>query len=270
MGFSFGVMGDANQQCAVDWAVGNGAQIARWRERLPARWDELAQPGSELDALLATLPEAPVDLRRTLFEALWTSHCCLEEVLAVVRDGAPGSAPAVLSNLRTALLASARMVYVLLPDVAGVQWPRLERATDVLVQEARSLGRVLKNATEYRMAYINLLPPQAEVDDLLIKIDQLCKGRPNPPGDERMLARMAEVSQLVVSQQIGAPGADLTRDLRWLFNAGSGIAHGYGWPSLMWMVGSFHTNAPGDLMLTSIIVDHAHQLVLEQSGIGLG
>lgn len=266
-GFEFGIQGDNNQRFAVDWANGNVFEIEQMQKRLPRRWDELAQPGSELETLLDQLPSGPVDLRRSLFEGLWTAYVCLDEIAKVAQRQREGAAPSIMADLRAALLASGRVLFALLPDTP--ESPRVERSTKVMAQEADSLQKLYKEADAYREAGIVNLPPAAEVADSQRLAKEMVKyGR--PPGDAKMLRDVAAVSAQVLAHERQGEAADIERHLLWIFNVGSGFAHGYGWPSLLWLVGSLPTNTPGDYMLTSILVHQAHRLVLEQAGIGLG
>lgn len=265
-GFEFGIQGSSNQRFAVDWANGNMIEIAQMQNRLPRTWDELAQPGSELATLLEQLPSGPVDLRRTLFEGLWTAYVCLEEIAMVAQQQREGAAPSIMADLRAALLASGRVLFTLLPDTAESR--RVERATTVMAQEADSLHRLYKEADAYRKAGIVNLPPEAEVAESRRLAKEMLKyGR--PPGDAKMLQDVATVSAQVLARERQDEATDIERHPLWIFNVGSGFAHGYGWPSLLWRVGSLPTNTPGDYMLTSILVHQAHRLVLEQAGIGL-
>lgn len=261
----FGIQGNPNQRFAVDMALSNMDQIARWQQMLPSGWDELAGPSSRLEALLAQLPRGPVDLRETLFEGLWTGFTCLQEVAAFARQERVGAPPPILTVLRTALLAGGRVVYAVAPSTKSID--RVTRATTVMAQEAASVRRLYEAAAAYRHAGIVNLPPQQEVEKKLELASELLSKRPFF-GDGKLLEGVAGVSAELLEEQEHGPATDLTQDLLWLFNVGSGVAHGLGWPSQLWRVGSFPTNLPRDFFLTTIIVDHAHQLVLEEAGIG--
>ena len=263
----FGIQGNPNQRFAVDVALSNMDQIARWQQKLPIHWDELARPGSRLEALLDQLPRGPVDLRETLFEGLWASFTCLHEVAAFARQERGSAPPPILAVLRTAVLAGGRVVYAVAPTTKSSD--RVTRATTVMAQEAASVRRLYEAAEGYRLAGIVNLPPQEEVDERLELARELLAKRPYF-GDGKLLEGVASVSAELLEELEQGRATDTTQDLLWLFNVGSGVAHGLGWPSQLWRVGSFPTNLPRDFFLTTIIVDHAHQLVLEEAGIGTG
>lgn len=263
----FGIQGNLNQRFAVDMALSNMEQIAGWQHKLPSHWGDLARPGSRLEALLDELPRGPVDLRETLFEGLWAGFTCLHEVASFARQERGSAPPPILTVLRTAVLAGGRVVYAVAPSTKSSD--QLTRATTVMAQEAASVRRLYGMAEDYRHAGIVNLPPQDEVNERLELARELLAKRPYF-GDGKLLEGVASVSAELLEELGEGPATDMTQDLLWLFNVGSGVAHGLGWPSQLWTVGSFPTNLPRDFFLTTIIVDHAHQLVLEESGIGTG
>ena len=263
----FGIQGSANQQFAVDAALSNVEQMARWQRMLPSHWTHLAQPGSHLDALLDELPRGPVDLRETLFEGLWAGFTCLEEVASFARQERGSASPPVLTVLRTAMLAGSRVIYAIAPSTKSSD--QLARATTVMAQEAASVRRLYEMSEGYRDAGIVNLPPQVQIDERLELAEELLAKRPFF-GDAKLLEGVATVTAELLEEMGQGSTPDITHDLLWLFNVGSGVAHGLGWPSQLLWVGSFPTNLPRDFLLATIIVDHAHQLVLEESGIGTG
>lgn len=264
-GFEFGIQGNPNQQFAVDFANSNVDEIVGMRKLLP-RWEHLAQPGSNLQALLDLLPAGPVDLRCTLDEGLWTAYVFLDEIGQVTRQQRPSAPPVILSSLRAALLASARVLYALLPD--SPESIRLDRATKVMRQEANSLTQLYEQADALRQGGFVNLPPQADVAASLRVARRLgARSGTPPPREAAMLREVAKLMGHLPTQEGGFAGLEPT--LLAMFNVTSGIVHGYGWPTLLWRVGDLPTNAPGDFMLTSILTHVAHRLVLEESGIGV-
>ncbi|WP_347349167.1 hypothetical protein [Nigerium sp.] len=262
-GFRFGIDGNDNQQDAVAWAQGNVDEMLAWREKLPS-WEQLAQPGSQLEMLLEELPSfPPVDLRLTLDHALETAFVFLDEIGRITRQQQPSSPPVVLSDFRGALLASARVHYALLPDVHGPS--RQERALKVMRQEANSLAQLYEQAASLREAGFCNLPPEPDVQASLRAIRRLRANGNPPPRDANMLREVAAMMDQIPIQQGGFPG--IKHELVATFNVSSGIVHGYGWPGLLWQIGDLPIDAPQNFLLGSILAHNAHRLVLETAGL---
>jgi hypothetical protein len=264
-----GVGDDPSQRWGLQLALECVAQVGYLQSQIPDTWTALGVPGSELDRLVQDLPKGPVDLRQTVWEALWTAWTCLDQVAEFAKGWRSSSPQVTMILLRSALMAAARVVYAVAPHARP---DRRERALTVMQQEAKSLLRLYNDADTFGTPIANL-PPQDEreaqrraAEALLASSKQI--------GEAKLLKEMARVSDELLKAERDDNGAHDAlngvgeRDeLLWVFNLYSGIAHGYAWPTLMWRIGSYPTNFVGDLWLVAMIADRAHQLVMEASGI---
>ena len=112
--------------------------IQKLREQLPRTVHDLSPDGSDIAALLANLPDPPVDPRLSLQAGLNSAAGCFLQIVRFITDDIP-TEPAVLATLaRTALLGASRIVFVLGPDDAA---DRCANAAVMMRQESESLMR---------------------------------------------------------------------------------------------------------------------------------
>lgn len=216
----------------------------------------LIREGSPIALLLCDLPDGPVTLDETIWEGLWTEYTSLMPAInAVNRPRRDAPAHVILTLLRTSLLASARVVYATAPGAT-----RLERATQVMRQEAVSLKRWYGH--EDRKAFADWMPEDAE--GRLAAAAEHNKGRGLT--ETAMLRQLAAIA-FARDQSLVDSLAGMERDLAWTFNVASGVAHGFAWPWQLRRVGDF----PGDfvrmLTVTALVVDSAHQLAFAEGGL---
>ena len=89
---------------------------------------------SAIGQLVKDLPDPPVDIRYTIIASLQTSRGCLAQIATLIKDGVPTSPVVLQTLLRTSLLSSGRVVYMLGPEDADA---RLAHARVVLRQDSR-------------------------------------------------------------------------------------------------------------------------------------
>lgn len=153
-----GVGDDPHQQWGLHSALECVTQVGYLQRQMLGAWAELGRRDSALDQLVRDLPDGPVDLRQTLWEGLWTAWTCLEEVAEFAKGERSSSPQVTMILLRSALMASARVVYAVAPHARPA---RRDRALTVMQQEAKSLLRLYRDAGTFRTPIANL-PPQEE------------------------------------------------------------------------------------------------------------
>lgn len=203
-------------------------------------------PGTELDRLDQVTTGGPLDVTTALFTSLQAATGSLQQINVLATQAIPTSAIVFQALLRTALVGSARVVYVLLPIDPDV---RRDRAAAVLGQDASSGVKALEFYTQFK----GLAGVRAP-DELLTNFqDQKDALRRQQPGahDSGVVNGMIEavVDALTAAGVVDEFGSESLRDhARWLWNTYSGLAHGYSWPRLMWTL-SGDRRIPGDFAM---------------------
>ena len=100
----------------------------------------LEDVGSAIGQLVKDLPDPPVDIRYTITASLQASRGCLAQIATLVKGGVPPSPVVLQTLLRTSLLSSGRIVYMLGPEDAD---SRLAHARVVLRQDSNSLIKAI-------------------------------------------------------------------------------------------------------------------------------
>lgn len=194
------------------------------------------QSGSVVSKLQTrpVLKDPPVDLELTLHQGARSAIECLDQIRRFTEESIPTEPFVLASLMRSALLASARVVYVLAPES---QDEKADHALNVLVQETNSLFRCY-NSTNTFSQLIALRVPQEVLDLQSARRDRLMKIAPCKRFTETdVLEGAAEVIGCRTQEQPDAAGietgATTSEHLLWMFNLYSGKAHGLGWPKLV-------------------------------------
>lgn len=200
----------------------------------------------ELARLSAALPQGPLDLASAIAVALGSARGALSHVSYVIQNPVPTSPVVLQSLLRTALVGSARTLYILLPQDPNT---RVERGRAILARDGES-GRqgLIRYAAFKGMRAI--APPLDLVQAVGRQRDAMWP-RGNPPGDGKIVEGMTQslVEAFEIEGLADEFGPDFLHDhTEWLWNTYSGIAHGYLWPRLLWGV-SPDRRIPGDFPL---------------------
>lgn len=189
------------------------------------------------------LDDPPVDLVLTLDQGARSAVECLDQIRRFIEDAIPTEPFVFASLMRSALLASARIIYVLGPESQDEQ---AQHALNILVQETDSLFRCYRDANEFSQLE-GLRVPQAVFDAQSARRDRLKEVAPSGRFTEtKTLEGAAEIigrrtQPLVEADDINT-GATMSEHLLWMFNLYSGKAHGLGWPLIV-----HHQNdLPGD------------------------
>lgn len=241
--------------CMIDFGLEDPAVNAHFQRALAiidGPLMDLAQRASSLDTLgcdteLTRLQRAtasgPLDLSTAFFTALEASTGALNQISYLSSNEVPTSPIVFQSLLRTALVGSARVVYVLLPPDPD---ERLDRAAAVLAQDAGSGIKALELYTQFD-GLADFRAPEELLTAFQTQEGQL-KQRRKPTGDGAVVGGMTDaiVDALELAGIEGGVEHAILRDHAvWLWNTYSGLAHGYSWPRVMWSL-SGDRRIPGD------------------------
>lgn len=203
--------------------------IGQMHDSLPADPADLGQPGSDLADLIDALPDPPVDLRRSIVAGLGSARGALSQISGFMRDGVPTTLPVLQTLVRSALLGAGRVVYMLGPPS---QQARQDNARMVLRQEAKSLMRAYTSFEQFKQL-LRLVPPAEIVAAQRGRNDVLQNGA-TAVGEEKTLMAMATVvAEMLTANGYDSPAGVPLEMMSWIFNVYSGVAHGFGWPSLV-------------------------------------
>lgn len=256
-------------QLARIWKAFERAEgIARAFPRDPAK---LAGEGSAIARIIDEIPDPPVDPRLTIAYGIASATGPIRQVFSFIRSESEGTTPIVLQSLaRTALLGSARVVYMLGPEDHE---ERLSNTIDILAVEGKSLMRAYSTFSSFTQLG-QLVPPVevvAKQEDRLSAIGD--RGR---LGEQGILNRTAAVAaQLLASAGLSATDAEheenettLKEAYQWVFNTFSGTAHGFAWPRLVPGTADMSGHFIGDFGLTVDLAYLAVDLVEQRRKAG--
>lgn len=180
------------------------------------------------------LDDPPVDLVLTLHQGARSAVECLDQIRRFIDDEIPTEPFVIAALMRSALLASARVHYILGPESMDEQ---AEHALNILIQETDSLFRCYRHANQVsRLAPLRV--PQDIFDAQNDRRQRLREHAPSSRFTETdTLKGAAEVIGKQTQDRADAEGIDtestLSEHLLWMFNLYSGKAHGLGWPLLV-------------------------------------
>ena len=221
----------------------------------------ISQPGSELETMISRIPDPPVDPRFTLSFGLTSSYGCLHQICELLNPKHE-TFPVVLQTLlRTALLGSSRIVYMLGPDDPD---ERLQNTLVAMAQEGSSIVRAYEAFAKFEVLK-HLVPPPEVVSKQ--KSRQAGIGIKRAPGEAAVLREMAEVVAQKMESRGGEHDESLADHVAWLFNTLSGVAHGFGWPKLVPGTDSMAGHYVADFARTTAIGLIAADLVVRRGGI---
>lgn len=194
----------------------------------------------QLDSIVWRLRKRPVlddptvDLVWTLYEGARSAVECLDQIRRFFDDRIPTEPFVIAALMRSALLSSARAIYVLGPESPDEQY---NHAMNILVQETDSLFRCYRSANTFSQLE-GLRVPQDVFDDQSARQARLKKlatvGRFT---ETNTLEGAAEIIGRRTQSRLDAEGintgATMREHLLWMFNLYSGKAHGLGWPRLV-------------------------------------
>ncbi|MCY1684007.1 hypothetical protein [Kocuria sp. SL71] len=194
------------------------------------------RPGSIVQQLQTrpVLDDPPVDLVLTLHQGARSAVECLDQIRRFIEDDIPTEPFVIAALMRSALLASARAIYVLGPESPDEQ---ANHAMDILVQETDSLFRCYRSANQFSQL-VDLRVPQDAFDDQSARRVRLMELAPHKRFTEtNTLEGAAEIIGRRTQSRLDAEGiktgATMREHLLWMFNLYSGKAHGLGWPKLV-------------------------------------
>lgn len=203
-------------------------------DRLPRDPTELDLPGTELRRLMGDLPEPLVDPRLSILSGLTRALDSLEQIRRFCL-GVP-TTPTVLAVLiRTAVIAGVRPVFLFGPETFEERKTNLLR---VMRQESDSFFYIYNDSQHY--TELNSLVPPPEL--MRVQMERLRRIRqivPNRLSDAEMLREAARLTGELIAAEDGVRTEDqvggqaVREQLLFIFNALSGVAHGYGWPRLV-------------------------------------
>ena len=240
-----------------------GRLVRELRDKLPSDPVDLAPEGSDLGALMATLPEPPVDPRLSIYAGLDSAAGCFLQIVSFIKDGIP-TTPVVLPTLaRTALLAASRVVFVLGPDDAS---DRERNTRSMLRQESSGLMRLYAAAEQFQ-SFSALVPPQDVLDAQRARAESVNQGVPLL-GEAVLLREMAWVVGKILAARGYADTAiagQVSEHVAWTFNVYSGVAHGFAWPRLVPGTRSLPGHFIAELLLISNVTHLAFDLAIRRS-----
>lgn len=180
------------------------------------------------------LGDPPVDLVLTLHQGARSAVECLDQIRRFTEDAIPTEPFVIAALMRSALLASARVIYVLGPESPDEQ---TKHAMNILVQETDSLFRCYKSANRSSQL-VALRVPQDVFDAQSARQERLKESAPSRKFSEtETLEGAAEIigrrTQSRLDTEEINTGAIMREHLLWMFNLYSGKAHGLGWPKLV-------------------------------------
>ena len=216
--------------------------------------------GSELQRLDAVLPDGPIRLSQTIMAATDGARGALDQIVHILRNGVP-TAPVVLQALlRTALVGTAHLGYVLLPSDPGI---RQAHARLLALQDVSSGLRALK-AYSLFTPLDSMRPPE----QMMAEVNQqhealLAAGK--KLGDGAVVDGMIEaLADALARTETGleTSAREQMRDhATWLWNTYSGAAHTLSWPRLL--PGSTgDLRVPGDFVADLFLVASAAHVAL--------
>lgn len=204
--------------------------VCERQDELPAMHDDdwPTRP-TPLNDLSNALPQGPLTLARSLPKTATVVRASVE----AIRDWLTSGTPAVPLGIqmRTVLVGSGRILLCLAPTDEDA---RKRNAVQVLWSECRSLLNALQVSTKFQ-TLSPVTAPQALVAqvDAQVRALRVEAGTPNPLGEAKMLAAMAEVVTELLSPDLEPDGARAHGEhIAWMFNRYSGLAHAFGWPTM--------------------------------------
>lgn len=198
---------------------------------------------TEINRLHHATASGPLDITAGLLTALQAATGALQQVSYLATNPVPTSPIVFQSLLRTALVGSARVAYVLLPANPD---HRRDRAAAVLAQDAASGIKALQHYTQFD-GLAGVRAPEELLTQFLAQKDEL-RRQQAPARDGDIVNGMIEaiVDALEVADVNDVTVSAILREhAHWLWNTYSGLAHGYSWPRSMWTL-SGDRRIPGD------------------------
>lgn len=198
---------------------------------------------TEVNRLHHGTAAGPLDITTSLLTALQAATGALQQISYLAANQVPTSPIVFQSLLRTALVGSARVAYVLLPANPD---QRRDRAAAVLAQDAASGIKALQHYTQFD-GLAGVCAPEELLTQFLAQKDEL-RRQQAPARDGDVVNGMTEaiVDALELADLSDETGPAILRDhAHWLWNTYSGLAHGYCWPRSMWTL-SGDRRIPGD------------------------
>lgn len=198
---------------------------------------------SEMQRLRDEIPADPLDIVAALFTALYAARGSLEHISYIVTHPVPTRPIVLQSLLRTALTASARAVYVLLPSEPGI---RQDRAAAILAQDSASGVKALQHYTKFE-GLAGVRAPEKLLTEFQNQRAALLKQQPQARDGSVVDGMIESIIEALIAADVDEEfGPAILRDhARWLWNTYSGTAHAYSWPRSMWTV-SGDRRIPGD------------------------
>lgn len=182
--------------------------------------------GSEVDRLDQRVA-GTITVTDTLVASQRTARASALHLATLLQDGAAPRASVAVTLSRAALLGSVRIIYILGPTDPET---RVRHAQRVIRAQAESQLRAIRTFSQFG----SLKGLQAP-GDLVDALEEVRKELPKESvTDTAMIASTASI----IGDWLTARGADqppvaLEDHLPWMWNAWSGIAHGWAWPKYL-------------------------------------
>lgn len=214
---------------------------------------------TEMYRLHQEVSEGPLDVVTAILTALEAATGSLRQISFLVSHPVPTSPIVFQALLRTALVGSARVTYVLLPVDPDV---RRDRAAAVLGQDTDSGIKALKQYTKFE-GLAGFRAPEDLLTRFLEQRDALRHQQPQSRDGDVVTGMIGAVIDALhtagVDDELGTQG--LRDHAHWLWNTYSGLAHGYSWTHLLWGL-SGDRRIPGDFPMDLFNVATCLQIAL--------
>lgn len=112
------------------------------------------------------------------------------------------------------------------------------------------------------------LQPPAEVLAAQRARNKKLQAGGSPPGEEKTLQAMAHVigqMMAVYSDKVDESESALTESVAWVFHVCSGVAHGFGWPTLLPSLGSMPGHFLVDLHFVTSVAHLAFDITAKRA-----
>lgn len=234
---------------------GRSASLLDGMEEALTQMPAVAAAGSPINQLDHAFPGAPVAPSVLLRNAMDHTLVGLSHVMGVAEQcGRKVCVPAVMSNIRTSLLAASHLCYVTSPPDPHERLLHMGELYHLESASARGFVGQLDGQKQNPSLLAGLRPP------LNTAVRQLASyTNPYPPPRQRrvsessLLTHMKQqvLGPLMAQRHVNESVAALTVDH--LFNTTSGAAHGYGWINLDGVICHFVTQFSSAVMVANIV-----------------
>lgn len=209
-----------------------------------------AEKGSRSAIIEEELDLQVLSFYQTLRFSIQQSIGALKSIQTLILHEGEKFVPPMQSLLRTALLSSARVNWVLFPEDSE---KNSENASRLMAVELKNLQLAVRNSSKFE----HLLAVKARPDHVEAieeEYERLRQAR--RVTDTNLLEEFSGSLEAWLSTKGIDPEGILNEVTTWMWNTGSASAHGMGWTK---KVGASNANAPGDFNADyNIVASFAH------------